>query len=377
MMNKRMIKFLLVTVLSISVVVFHNETASADTLANKVMWGKTELKLGQIGKVTIKSPTALFKLEKNGTLSKVRNLQAGEEFRVYSYKNLDGYMYGVGGGNFIYDIQVVKYETPSKSKLALLNGKVNETPIVSVPNPTNPKSTPVVVKDKSTIYKEKLNAIKNTKYNNYKDYASAIYKEQFELAKDEYHLQHESIEAYYHYGIEVNEVVLSFSDGKKLLTEKRPQPVANALNNRVVTLYNGEYHLSIPLLEHILSVSRETYWYDDSPRSVGYDGLFSGATTAQPSTQYEDESNKQLGFYNVVTLEEIVGDRKITFSEKEYPFVSGGGLLTGSNYINPYSNNEIKQILNVDFDMTYDKANKRITILFDKPLKEKPVFPNY
>lgn len=372
-MFAKFLRIVLLVVLAFSLNTINSDNASA---ATKVMWGKTELKLGQIGKVTIKSPTALFKLEKNNTLTKVRNLKAGEEFRVYSYKNLDGYMYGVGGGNFIYDIQVVKYETPSKSKLALLSG---ETPVANLPTPKpNPVTTnPVVAKDKDSIYKEKLNTIKNTKYNNYKEYVSAIYKEQSELPKDDYNLQHESIEAYYHYGIEVNEVVLSFSDDKKLLTEKRPQPVANALNKRVATLYNGEYYLSIPLLEHILSVSRETYWYDDSPKSIGYDGLFSAATSAQPSIEYKDESNKQLGFYNVVTLEEIVGGRKITFSEKDYPFVSGGGLLAGSSYINPYNNNEIKQILNVDFDMTYDKANKIMTLHFDKPLKVKPVYPSY
>lgn len=305
----------------------------------------------------------------------MRDLQKGEEFRVYSYKSMEGGLYGVGNSNFIYKSPVVKYETPSKSKLALLSGN---PPVVSVLTPVTPGTTkPVIEKDKTTIFKEKLNTIKNTKYNSYKDYANAIYKEQSELTEEENQLQYESLEAYYHYGIQVNEVILSFSDGKKLMTEKRPQPTANALNNRVVTLFNGEYYLSIPLLEHILSVSRETYWYDDLPSSVGYDGLFTGATTAQPSTEYKDESNRQLGFYNVVTLEEVVGDRKIIFSEKDYPFVSGGGLLTGSNYINPYSNTEIKQMLNVDFDMTYDKANKRMTIHFDKPLKVNQVYSNY
>ena len=38
----------------------------------KVMWGKTELKVGQIGKVTIISDTSLEKLNNDGTLSTVR-----------------------------------------------------------------------------------------------------------------------------------------------------------------------------------------------------------------------------------------------------------------------------------------------------------------
>ncbi len=38
----------------------------------KVMWGKTELKIGQIGKVTILEDTALVKIEGNGSLTTVR-----------------------------------------------------------------------------------------------------------------------------------------------------------------------------------------------------------------------------------------------------------------------------------------------------------------
>ena len=94
----------------------NNSTSSA----TKVMWGKTELKKGQIGKVTILADTNLVKLE-NGSLSQVRTLKKGEEFRVYTYKNENGGLYGVGGGSYIQkNTAKVKYETPSKSKLAQL-----------------------------------------------------------------------------------------------------------------------------------------------------------------------------------------------------------------------------------------------------------------
>lgn len=86
----------------------------------KVMWGKTELKLGQIGKATILSNTSLVKMESNGSLTTVRTLKKGEEYRVYNYKSNHGGLYGVGGGNYIQKSPNVKYETPSKSKLALL-----------------------------------------------------------------------------------------------------------------------------------------------------------------------------------------------------------------------------------------------------------------
>lgn len=86
----------------------------------KVMWGKTELKIGQIGKVTILSNTNLVKMDSNGTITTVRTLKKGEEYRVYNYKSNHGGLYGVGGGTYIQKSSSIKYETPSKSKLALL-----------------------------------------------------------------------------------------------------------------------------------------------------------------------------------------------------------------------------------------------------------------
>ncbi len=90
--------------------------------ATKVMWGKTELKRGQIGKVTILSDTKLVKIEKNGSISVIRTLKNGEEYRVYNYKNEHNGLYGVGGASFVPKNPIeVKYETPSKRKLALLD----------------------------------------------------------------------------------------------------------------------------------------------------------------------------------------------------------------------------------------------------------------
>lgn len=90
------------------------------TPAPKVMWGKTELKLGQIGKITIVKDTYLMKIESDGSLSTVRTLKKGEEYRVYSYKGQQNGLYGLGGGSFVQKNDAIKYETPSKAKLALL-----------------------------------------------------------------------------------------------------------------------------------------------------------------------------------------------------------------------------------------------------------------
>ncbi|WP_427138441.1 hypothetical protein [Psychrobacillus psychrodurans] len=90
--------------------------------STRVRWGKTELKIGQIGKATILAHTTLVKLGSNGSLITVRTMKKGEEYRVYNYKSNHGGLYGVGGGNFIPQNSKVKYETPSKKKVLQVEG---------------------------------------------------------------------------------------------------------------------------------------------------------------------------------------------------------------------------------------------------------------
>lgn len=122
-MFSKFIKVILLAVLVLSISPYKLDTASAAS----VMWGKTELKLGQIGKVTILADTVLTKLESDGSLSTVRAMKKGEEYRVYSFKSNHGGLYGVGSGSFVQKSEKVNYETPSKSKLALLK-EISENP---------------------------------------------------------------------------------------------------------------------------------------------------------------------------------------------------------------------------------------------------------
>ncbi|MCM3359206.1 hypothetical protein [Psychrobacillus sp. MER TA 171] len=122
-MIKKMIKLVLVGVLALGITATVNISAEAAT--HKVMWGKTELKAGQIGKVTILADTDLVKIGSNGSLSKVRTLKKGDEYRVYTYKGTNGGLYGLGASSFVQKSTKLKYETPSKSKLALLNKEVH------------------------------------------------------------------------------------------------------------------------------------------------------------------------------------------------------------------------------------------------------------
>ncbi|WP_144513819.1 hypothetical protein [Bacillus sp. FJAT-22090] len=108
-----------------------SSVVSADAATSKVMWGKTELKIGQIGKVTILKDTLLMKIENDGSLTTLRTLKKGEEYRVYSYKGQQNGLYGLGGSGFVQKSNAIRYETPSKTKLALLQ-KTTETDDVQV-----------------------------------------------------------------------------------------------------------------------------------------------------------------------------------------------------------------------------------------------------
>jgi len=100
---------------------------SADAASSKVMWDNMELKKGQIGRVTVLKETNLLLIsEFNGEGgSAVRTLKPGEVYRVYSFKTPHGYvpMYAVGDKHYVMKDTDVKYETPSKAKLALVNKK--------------------------------------------------------------------------------------------------------------------------------------------------------------------------------------------------------------------------------------------------------------
>lgn len=106
-------------------------TSGVEASSNKVMWGKTELKLGQIGKIIVLEDTPLFSMIDNRTLVSSRTLKKGEEFRVYNYSNLFDGLYGVGGKSFIVKDNKIRYETPSKNKLTSLTDKPF---VVTLPN---------------------------------------------------------------------------------------------------------------------------------------------------------------------------------------------------------------------------------------------------
>ncbi|MGE7977379.1 peptidoglycan recognition protein family protein [Psychrobacillus sp. NPDC093200] len=90
---------------------------------DKIMWGKTELKKGQIGKITILKPINLW-TEKDGKLVEVRVLNPEEEYRAYSYREEYDGQYNVGDNHWVTKMDGhIKYETPSKAMIEKLNDK--------------------------------------------------------------------------------------------------------------------------------------------------------------------------------------------------------------------------------------------------------------
>ncbi|MBD7943518.1 hypothetical protein H9650_05245 [Psychrobacillus sp. Sa2BUA9] len=102
-------------------------TATLAKASTKVMWGKTKLRKGQIDKVTVLCTTQLYQKDHEGILRHSHWPIGGEEFRVYSFSGHDGGYYEGGGSLYIKKSTVLKYETPSKFKIALLkNNTVDE-----------------------------------------------------------------------------------------------------------------------------------------------------------------------------------------------------------------------------------------------------------
>lgn len=112
-------KTIFILMIGLAILVFSNPVLASGVdcrTGTKIWWGKTELKSGQIGRVTVLKDTKLFKPvgEKKEV---IRNLKAGEQYRVYAFKSN---MLNVGGGLFVDRNANIKYETPSKSKLQQL-----------------------------------------------------------------------------------------------------------------------------------------------------------------------------------------------------------------------------------------------------------------
>ena len=149
-------KVVLISIFTVFLLLFSTSSASA-----KVMWGKTELKQGQIGKATILTNVNAVS-QKGDTLVQGKMLKKGEEFRVYSYRVFgDSGYYGLGAGLFVKKSDRIKYETPSKIKLQALGIKISDQ--TYAPNIKYPKIEKLISSDaQNKINQTILNHIKGS-----------------------------------------------------------------------------------------------------------------------------------------------------------------------------------------------------------------------
>ncbi|MFD5854194.1 hypothetical protein ACFWGC_29220 [Cytobacillus pseudoceanisediminis] len=118
-MKKKLTVFLITSFLILGV---YSPAGAAEYDANfcqqfknqtKIWWDGIELKTGQIGRLTVKADTPLYKVNgEKRTYS--RTLKAGEFYRIYAFK--PG-MLSVGGGYYVDRDKKISYSTPSKTKL--------------------------------------------------------------------------------------------------------------------------------------------------------------------------------------------------------------------------------------------------------------------
>lgn len=126
---------------------FPSLSSAADPCAGikpgqKIYWDGSELKPGQIGRLSVLKDTPLYKLLSNGSLKQEKILKKGSFYRIYNFK---GDLLGVGGGYYVKRDAKVSYTTPSKAKLqasACANKPASQKPApgTSVPVTTTPVS---------------------------------------------------------------------------------------------------------------------------------------------------------------------------------------------------------------------------------------------
>ncbi|AZB44133.1 DUF3298/DUF4163 domain-containing protein [Bacillus sp. FJAT-42376] len=81
-------------------------------------WSGSELKPGQIGRVTALTDTSIYTKE-GSAYKKISTLKQNHVSRVYTNR---GGWFGIGGGKYVQSDRTVKYETPSRSRYEAVNG---------------------------------------------------------------------------------------------------------------------------------------------------------------------------------------------------------------------------------------------------------------
>ncbi|WP_102271681.1 M23 family metallopeptidase [Cytobacillus massiliigabonensis] len=90
----------------------------SDETTSPICWDGLMMNKGQIGRITILKPINLWRRDATNKLELERILNQGEVYRVYSYDELYGGQYGLGGRLYVTKMDgYIKYETPGQKRL--------------------------------------------------------------------------------------------------------------------------------------------------------------------------------------------------------------------------------------------------------------------
>lgn len=308
-MFSKLIKGTIIMSLTMSLFTFQVYIAQAES---KVMWGKTELVKGQIGKVTILKDTPLVQI-KNGKLVTFRTLKKGDEYRVYQYKSDNGGMYGVGGGSFVQrNTAKVKYETPSKSKLELL-AQINGGGSTAKPPTQNVGSI-------NALYGKHVYGSKNQA-----EYDAVVKEAKSELAKfkiDDSIMNLSYLDRY------IAGERPSKSSGRGSTDDRGLKAIENSYGSLIANGVSRVEILKLVVAANVDGTLREGAKdpKDGSPRSA-YDAIFRKLDDCDPTAEVQSLVFDIQGYSTMIVAGNNHADFYVKVQEKWYAYGSGSFLV--------------------------------------------------
>ncbi|KYD30046.1 hypothetical protein [Geobacillus sp. B4113_201601] len=329
----------------------------------KVYWDGVELKPGQIGRLTVLKKTSLLKFKNDGSPVVVRTLNPGQVYRIYEFK--PGYL-GLGGGYYVKRDSSVKYETPSKTKLEQVR-KENGLPSPQKP-PINQNSGNIPYGIKTNIGKNvylELQALE-------KRYEKGITREEFSAKLDSIYFKLKELkvaepeksllnvkfmDVNNKPNITFNHMLVKFANGERFIFAQ--DNVMVGFNQ----IFGDKIYLKTQYLQTLYAIAMNRY-------SVSYSKLPSGISGyIQPdipmfSTEkvYIDYNDINSDYYYVHKLFNPLYGKELIINTKGTRFEHESYVMTW----NPYSIEDVFQILGLEAQYTYDKKQKILEFYFPK-----------
>jgi uncharacterized protein YkwD len=245
----------------------------------KVWWDGAELKPGQIGGLIVLKKTSLVKFNGSTPIA-VRTLYPGSFYRVYAIQS--DYL-NVGGGYYVKRDGNVKYETPSKAKLAMaacIRQAKQTSAAVSINHLTigDPRSKV------EAIYGKAKRKTRNDYGLYWETYSRGSYKDFVMIS-----YQHDRIAAMY-----TNQPIVSTKTGVALGATKKE--VESKYGTPLEYIQKGNIQYVIKSEEY------DTYLLDGNYVTFFYD-KYNNNRVAAVQIVKEELENEKAGFYGTVSDE--------------------------------------------------------------------------